>query len=399
MTLNRNYLPIVVFLCLVVTGCQKEENLYDRQVSTPKLLLPQTPGEVFSFLSAELPDQYIPEEIYRLQSMLQDPSFSDNKRSTTVEVPAGSVDAIQAAIDEAGEGGTVLIKSGTHTENGLITISHKVNLIGENGAEVILFTPFHNAPPVMMQKGIYFDGAAGSIVRNIDFKAGNNEAGYCVLIENSDQVQISSCSFDNFQFAIYVNYSDRVRIQDNRIIGDPSKIGAPLNHGIVIVNGKSPSLVSNTVSGFTFGIWACDRGGVSWANETYGNFYGQILCKVPAPALLNPKSMVIAAENSGNHWLLAFNNSHDNFYGGIVAIDGAFKNVLLANKAQGNGAYDIDLAGDTERFGFFTPTSFQNRVWSAAGILIKDCGEDNKVVGGDHVDTTEDPCDNVMEEG
>jgi hypothetical protein len=116
---------------------------------------------------------------------------------------------------------------------------------------------------------------------------------------------------------------------------------------------------------------------------------------VPEGGYVGPNGNGIFAGDSGNRWLLALNKSSDNLYGGIVVIDGAHHNTLLANSGSGNGAYDVDLVGNTERFSFFTPTSFINWVYSFKDQIIKNCGEGNKVIGGNQVDTTVDPCDNI----
>ena len=163
--------------------------------------------------------------------------------------------------------------------------------------------------------------------------------------------------------------------------------------GITNINGNHVLIIENEISGAVFGIFASAKGGISWGNKTSSCFYGQIICNFFGANY--PDGTELKAEESGNHWLVALNESSDNFYAGIVVIDGAHHNTLLANTGSGNAAYDVDLVGPTERFGFFTPTSSKNRVYSYNDQVIKDCGEDNKVVGGIQVDTTVDPCDNV----
>ena len=41
----------------------------------------------------------------------------------TVALPAGSIDGLAAAIASAGPGGTVILKSGLHTESGTVTVA------------------------------------------------------------------------------------------------------------------------------------------------------------------------------------------------------------------------------------------------------------------------------------
>lgn len=391
-------LTLLPFIAILLITCQKEQ-LRESNISTNQLIPKnfKTAEDVFSFLHKEMPEVYNADEISRLRTMLEEPNHNEFKRSgTIVELPAGSVDALQAAVEEAGEGGTVIVKAGLHIENNLVVIGHRSNIIGEEDALVQLIDPLQlDNLPVVIRGGIHLSNAPRCVIQGIHFTGGEPGACNGIFVENSDRVRISDNLFTNIQFSIQVEQSDHLNIRKNEIIGDLDVLSTVVgNTGITIINGKSCSIIDNTVSANFFGIWNCDRGGVNWGNTTTSCYYGQILCKVP-PSVQTPDGVVIGAIDPGNHWLIALNESNDNFYGGIVAIDGAYSNTLLANRGSGNAAYDIDLVGPTERFGFFTPTSAGNRVWSFSDQVIKDCGEDNKVVGGIQVDTTVDPCDNV----
>ncbi len=83
-----------------------------------------------------------------------------------------------------------------------------------------------------------------------------------------------------------------------------------------------------------------------------------------------------------------------NFDAGYLVIDGANNNFLKDNNASNNGTYDIELTGDTFRFGFHTSKSFENKVVAGKfqNIRIKNCGENNTVKGGQLVDNSVDPC-------
>ena len=74
-------------------------------------------------------------------------------------------------------------------------------------------------------------------------------------------------------------------------------------------------------------------------------------------------------------------------------IDSANNNLLVGNTGSGNAVYDCELTGDTFRFGFLTPAAYENSVFiSDPSYTVKDCGNDNTVLGGDQVDITADPC-------
>ena len=76
-------------------------------------------------------------------------------------------------------------------------------------------------------------------------------------------------------------------------------------------------------------------------------------------------------------------------------IDGANNNVLITNEGSGNVLYNIELAGDSNRFGFFTPSSFKNLfvAGSQKGLVVKNCGSNNVIIGKVNlVDHNADPC-------
>ncbi len=129
-------------------------------------------------------------------------------------------------------------------------------------------------------------------------------------------------------------------------------------------------------------------------NELLGNFIGVILCNVPQE-LPTPGGDIVGSETPATDWILRGNHAHDNFDIGYLVIDGASENLLINNEGGGNGRYDIELAGESERFGFFTPTSLKTKVVTGKfdDLTIKDCGIDDKIVGdATLVDTDADPC-------
>ena len=390
---KRHLFPLLLLLLL---ACQKDNGIQHSVVS-PNVDVQDfnSPDEVFSFLSQEMPERFNSQEIARLQSMLSSEPEKSHKRSSTVELPAGSTDALEAAVNDAGPGGTVIVKAGEHTENGLVTIGHQVHIVGEDGAVIKFGNPVITDFPAQLSGGIRILNAPRTTVTNIDFLPSGDNAGVGIVVENSDRVQIRNNSFTNFQFGIQVVSGDFNTVAGNEITGDLSLLSFTTAHGIIFMNGKHGCVVDNDISGFVFGIWACDKGGLSWGNTTQSCLYGQILCKVPQGDIVNPEGEDVYARDPANHWLVAMNSASNNFYAGYVAIDGANKNVLLANEASNNAVYDIDLVGPTERFGFFAPTSSKNRVYAYSGQSVKDCGEKNKVTGGDAVDITMHPCDNV----
>ena len=103
----------------------------------------------------------------------------------------------------------------------------------------------------------------------------------------------------------------------------------------------------------------------------------------------------MGSEVPATQWQVHNNLASNSFDTGYLVIDGANRNHMSNNAASGNARYDIELAGDTNRFGFFAPTSRHNQVAAGShhGLVIKDCGQRNRLKGFDAVvDTTTDPC-------
>jgi len=81
-----------------------------------------------------------------------------------------------------------------------------------------------------------------------------------------------------------------------------------------------------------------------------------------------------------------------------IVADGAHDTTLSNNDAGGNLVYDIELAGETKQFAplvDLAPTSRDNLVvaGSYGGLVVKDCGQNNRVQGNVKLaDHTADPC-------
>jgi hypothetical protein len=112
----------------------------------------------------------------------------------------------------------------------------------------------------------------------------------------------------------------------------------------------------------------------------------------PAFYLLNGE--VLSSDAPAAHWTVQKNTVTTSAWGYLV-IDGAHHNLLVNNRASHNSVYDIELVGDSFRAGFLTPTSHDNLVaiGSAKLLVVKDCGDHNRVVGpAILVDLSADPC-------
>lgn len=201
---------------------------------------------------------------------------------------------------------------------------------------------------------------------------------------------IGNNTFRDQQVGVFVDGADHSTIWGNTIICAATTT-APM--GIINCNGKHVSIANNDVTNGLFGIWACDEQGFLLSNNAHGNFIGIILCKVPAGAYSLPGGELVGSDRPGGRWLATGNQATGNGWGYLI-IDSANRNTLVNNAASGSGFYDVEFTGDTFRFGFLTPASFNNTfvAGSHPNIVVKNCGNNNTIIGGVLVNNTADPC-------
>ena len=321
-----------------------------------------------------------------------DGGMSNLRRGRSIVVlPAGSTDALEDAILSAGEGGVVVVKAGMHTESETVSVPFSVRIVGEPGAMLEVDTEASNSLPEVVEPALHILDADRTLIWGIHIKTPSSATGSTgILIENSKHVVIAKNTIENHQFSVLIENGDHARIWKNEVIATTDGLGGALDrvHGIVVINGEKVHVVGNMITNAILGAWACDGPGKYMRNTTQGNVIGLILCKVPASLYRLPGGNLVGADFSGNHWLVAHNQSMNNFNVGYLVIDGANNNTLVNNDASGNTSYDIELTGDSERFNFFTPFSFENKVVAGMfqSISIKDCGVDNTVIGGQQVE-------------
>ncbi len=323
---------------------------------------------------------------------------SDLEPRAQVVLPAGSVDGLAAAIAAAGPNGTVIVQPGNHYLNYTVEITHRVTIKGQPGAVIFADVPVVYVDGDQIYPALYINGGAKTVIEGLDIRAASDPAGTAILTFNANQVTIRNNTFRNFQFSILVERSNQVVMNNNTVISTLSWLLGdtfyPV-HGIVVINGEKAQVRNNTVTNSFFGVWACDKDGIATGNEFYGNVVGLILCTVPPGSFLLPNGEVVGSLTPASRWVTTHNNSHDNFETGYLVIDGANNCTLSNNRAYNNAAYDMELAGDTWRYGFLAPACYNNQV-NIGGVnsamRIKDCGNNNTIIGGTLVDTGADPC-------
>jgi len=321
--------------------------------------------------------------------------------SRTVRLAAGSINGLAAAIASAGPGGTVILKTGLHTESTTVTVGFRVNIIGQPGA--ILETSTSPDPdfPITIEAAIHLKNAPHAKVQGIWFRAPANTTGCCaVVIEDSAHAQVLDNRVTDYQFGVLVHHADHALVSGNTIQvsdawaldpSDPAFLAE--SDGVIVINGRHVRVTGNAISGGFDSIWMCDEKGHCADNTVTDNFIGLLLCRVAAGTFVISGADA-EASRPGTAWLVHRNNAHDNDWG-IQVTDGSHDNLLFNNEATGNHVYDCELTGDTLRYGFFVPGCFDNLVVQSgrSRLIVKDCGASNTVRGNvTLVDPAVDPC-------
>ncbi len=314
----------------------------------------------------------------------------------TVYLAAGSVDALQAAIASAGSGGTVVVRSGSHTENNIVTITAPVTISGEAGA-VMYFATTTYPTEYICDPGVHILNTSKVTVTGVEMRPVTAPGNTAILIENSSSVTVTKCKFYDHAWSVLVHKGDGNTISANTMVASPEwqTGGLPEAEGVINFNGTGTLVQGNDISGATFGLFASDTRGTAVRNTLHDCAWGTILCRWPEGTFQLPSGELIGSANSCTNWDIRRNVCTTNVLDGIIVIDGANNNHLQGNSCPGNGTYGIELVGETASFGFCTPTAFDNRVIASPfnDTVIKDCAQNSQITGGQLVDTSQDPCD------
>jgi hypothetical protein len=362
---------LCIALFLAAVGCQK-----DAQPPAPE----QDP--------AALAQQYAEEA----QAKIEEGGEPLNFRGPTISVPAGSVDALQDAVDAAGPNGTVLLESGLHTESGAVTLTEPVRVSGESGAVVEFDTegqdfPFEGTPAFHVLQ------ANNVVIENLTIRDSDNSGGIAVLLQESDRCRVQDNDIAGFELGVTLYDANSARIYDNLIDGEIALFGL----GIVSISGKDLKIYNNTLTDHVIGLFVSDDDGVALNNHISGaGNVGLLLCtpNIFGAYLVLPDGRNVAAEIPANNWLI-ISNYAEGYNWNFMVSDNANGNTLIRNRSGESNIWDMELVGVTDRFGPVTPPCFDNFVYAnpRSDMTIKDCGTNNTVIGGVQVDTNQFPCD------
>ena len=331
-------------------------------------------------------------EIQKVQGV--DMQVETRMAAQFIVVPAGSNNALVQALQDAGEGGIVYLRSGLHTETAGIVISKKVILLGENGAVLkiksIVGLPDANGV-VPINAAIHVLNAPQTNIQNVEIQPVDNDGGAAVLFENSPLSAAMFCTIKQHQFSLVVEKSNQMTVMGNKITGSTLWQTTPrvLFAGILVINGKSAWISDNEVATTLQGIFMGDEYGSTVQNNVHNCFIGINLCDVVPNTLKLPSGQLTGTPIPTSNWKVRNNQSNNNSNTAYVVIGGANNNTLEGNTSTGNGVLDYELAGDTRRLGVLQLACFKNSVTANSAQKIKDCGKSNQISGGI---MSQDPC-------
>jgi len=348
---------------------------------------------ISKWLNEEHKTRFSEAELAELDALVAEEKLPVTIESRAViEVPAESKDALALAVAEAGEGGTVILKAGNHYESSTVNIRQTVTIRGEAGA-VLISDVLPDAITTVIEPAFHIQEAANVVIIGLTMRPAAAVGGTGILVENAERAYLVGNTMDDFQFGILIEEGDFARVVNNKIATTTAwQTGeVPLADGIVVINGANTRLIGNVCTNSFIGTFPCDLNGLYLGNITTNNFIGLILCNVPSSVIM-PDGRTTGALIPSSNWLVLYNKSADNLNVGFLVIDGAKNNYLSGNEGGNNGTYDFEFAGDSERFGFFTPPSVRNKAIISNKYTVKDCGIENDITGGIVIDTAVDPC-------
>ena len=374
----RKYILYACFLgatTIAVFSCRKDQTLSSVNTVTTPVNEQQVRQDIQKAL----------QEIQKVQGV--DIGVQSRMAGQFIVVPSGSNNALAQALTDAGEGGTVYLRSGLHTETSGIVIRSKAIVIGENGAVLKV----KSAASVMnlsngvtqINPAIHVLNAPQTAILNVEIQPTDSDGSTAILYENSPLSATMFCTIKSFMFGVIVEKSNQMTIMGNKMTASSlwqANPGPVI--GVLVSNGKSAWIANNEVQSAFVGIFTSDQYGSVVQNNTHNNYTGIVLCGIAPNSLKLPDGHLTGAELKSNNWKVSGNKSDNNITSGYWVIDGSNYNTLEGNSSTGNGAYDIELIGQTSRIGFPMSPCFNNTVRATAGQKVKDCGNNNSVSGG-----------------
>ncbi|MCB0518151.1 MAG: hypothetical protein KDD27_04375, partial [Saprospiraceae bacterium] len=371
-------LPLLALALLLLAGCAKDE----APATTALQENQDVPADVQAIVdeaTAELEYDYT-----------HPASNGEIGSRATVYLPAGSTDGLQAAIQQAGPNGKVVVASGIHYESGTVTVSQPgVRITGATGA-VIYFDVAKSGGNIfgtvtnVLDPALYILNANFVRVEGLTILPQKQTGNVGIYLENAQHARLEKNNLKDFQYAVFVTgNSTYAGIYDNHI---ETTVTSGDRSGVVIHDGKYAKLKGNFVSGFTWDFFLSSSACHAMDNELVNGVVGILFCTFQGNMLL-PNGDMLPKAVSATKWKAIQNNAHHNFINYLL-IDGANDNFLFRNDASSAGSYDVIYNGPTILGGApALPASNNFVVNPSSSTTYQDCGVNNTTLAG-----TEIPC-------
>ena len=290
------------------------------------------------------------------------------KPGQLVVVPAGSTDALEDAIAEAGPDGTVLLESGAHSESSRVVVDIPVSIIGEEGAVLEV---------IKIGFGLHILDTEDVLVEGVSFFPPAGERGDVgILIQDSPHVIIRNNAFAGLETGIFVHGGDHVEIAGN-VFTDIAR------WGFIHVNGAHARVTGNVMDGISNGMFLCSTKGQCYDNAISNTGVGILLCRFGDGWVVWPDGSSDGAAQPATQWHVA-NNKIEHTAIGILPTDGAYRNLINNNEISSSADVDILLEGEfIDEDGVFYPAAIENTVTLGKykNVTVWDFGIDNKING------------------
>jgi nitrous oxidase accessory protein len=171
-----------------------------------------------------------------------------NGNSQVIEVcQSCGIKTIKAAVEQAKNGDSIVVKSGTYKEHDIIILNKSINIIGEDNPIVdgemkgSIFSVQANNFSI---KGLNIINVGSSYIK--EFAA--------ILISNSTDFQIKNNKLENVFFGILIEKSSNGLISDN-IISSHAKEEANSGNGIHLWHSQNMTINNNQITKMRDGIY------------------------------------------------------------------------------------------------------------------------------------------------
>lgn len=202
------------FLVTIDGVVQKPTTAYTIDPATPKITFTSAPptSAVINVVAIAQSSASADTTTVKATGSTTSRSLADRFADITNVLDYGTdSNAVQAAVNAAGVGGTVLFPAGTYTITTKINVNNRQILLGEKNAEINCGT----AGITMFERNGPLDGSAGSLCfRNLRFLGEGTRSSKAIFVSpNTPHVLIDNCYFADFSEAVHLEGSYMSRIE------------------------------------------------------------------------------------------------------------------------------------------------------------------------------------------